>query len=291
MPSRRLCWAAVALLLALLAAPLAPAAAVNAQVSAQEHREPPDRAGGARGYLALGDSYAAGVGASDPAATGYAALVAQALLGRRRAAAVNLAQPGATSADFVGDFVARGRRGAGSSQLAQAVRLLAGGRFDVVTLQIGGNDVLRLLGPGQPCAGAALESAACGAAARAAEAQVATNLVLILDALARAAPPGAQLVVLTYPNPFGGQRDPIDLAIRAVDAGIVGAVTTATKTPSPAAAHRVTLTAVDVYPLFVGRVATLTHITDTPPDVHPTDAGHRVLAQAVLAALRPGERG
>jgi lysophospholipase L1-like esterase len=37
-------------------------------------------------------------------------------------------------------------------------------------------------------------------------------------------------------------------------------------------------------------VTTLTHILDTPPDIHPTDAGHRVLAQAVLDALRSRER-
>jgi lysophospholipase L1-like esterase len=286
MPSRRLCWAALALLLALLAAPLAPAAGAGA--AAPKDGAPPTPAGGARGYLALGDSYAAGVGASDPAVTGYAALVAQALRGRRPVAYVNLAQPGGTSADFVGDFVARGRGRSGASQLAQAVRLLAGNRFDVVTLQIGGNDVLHLLEPGQPCAGAALGSAACLAAAGAAEAQVAKNMGLALDALVRAASPGTQLVVPTYPNPLGGQGDAVDLAIRAVNAAIVGAVTTESR--APFAARRVALTAVDVYALFLGRVATLTHIADATPDVHPTDAGHRVIAQAVLAALRPQER-
>ena len=97
------------------------------------------------------------------------------------------------------------------------------------------------------------------------------------------------MVVLTYPNPFalgtgGVLEQRTDLVLRALNA-LLGA--TVARAQPAAAARRVTLTVVDVSPLFAGRVAGLTHILDTPPDVHPTDAGHAVLAEAVLRALRP----
>jgi lysophospholipase L1-like esterase len=278
----------LAVLLTLLGALLAPARPAAAQTA-----EPSSRGGvpaGPAGYLALGDSYAAGVGATAPA-TGYAARVATALeaRSRRRFDFVPLAAPGTTSAAFVGDFVARGRRGEGTSQLARAVRTLTGRRVDVVTLQVGGNDVLGLLEPGQPCAGELIATDACLALAqRTLAAVTAPNLALIVDALVRAATPGTQLVVLTYPNPFalgtgGVLEQRTDLVLRALNALLVATVAQA----QPAAAERrVTLTVVDVYPLFAGRVAVLTHILDTPPDIHPTDAGHAVIAEAVLRALR-----
>jgi lysophospholipase L1-like esterase len=278
----------LAVLLALLAGLLGPARPAGAQTA-----EPSTRGGapaGPAGYLALGDSYAAGVGATTPAA-GYAARVAAALeaRSRRRFDYVNLAEPGTTSAAFVGDFVARGRRGAGTSQLARAVRALTG-RVDAVTLQVGGNDVLDLLEPGQPCAGEGVATEACLAVAQRTLAEVtAPNLALIVDALVRAAAPGTQVVVLTYPNPFalgtGGLLEQrTDLILRALNALLVA---TAVRAQPAAAERRVTLTVVDVSPLFAGRVAVLTHILDTPPDIHPTDAGHAVIAEAVLRALRP----
>jgi lysophospholipase L1-like esterase len=278
----------LAVLLALLAGLLAPVRPAGAQTAEPSH--PGGGPAGPAGYLALGDSYAAGVGATTPAA-GYAARVAAALEARshRRFDFVPLAEPGTTSAAFVGDFVARGRRGAGTSQLARAVRALTG-RVDVVTLQVGGNDVLGLLEPGQPCAGEGVATEACLAVAQRTLAEVtAPNLALIIDALVRAAAPGTQVVVLTYPNPFalgtGGLLEQrTDLILRALNALLVATVARA----QPAAAERrVTLTVVDVYPLFAGRVAVLTHILDTPPDIHPTDAGHAVIAEAVLRALRP----
>jgi lysophospholipase L1-like esterase len=279
----------LAVLLALLGAFL-----VSARPSGAQTATVPSRGGapaGSAGYLALGDSYAAAVGATAPAA-GYAARVATALeaSGRRRFDFVTLAEPGTTSAAFVGDFVARGRPGTGTSQLARAVRTLTGRRVDVVTLQVGGNDVLRLLEPGQPCAGELIATDACLVLAQRTLAEVtAPNLALIVDALVRAATPGTQLVVLTYPNPFalgtgGVLEQRTDLVLRALNDLLVATVARA----QPAAAERrVALTVVDVYPLFAGRAAVLTHILDTPPDIHPTDAGHAVLAAAVLGALRP----
>ena len=38
-------------------------------------------------------------------------------------------------------------------------------------------------------------------------------------------------------------------------------------------------------PAFDGKAATLTHATDATPDFHPTDAGHRAIADAFTSAL------
>jgi lysophospholipase L1-like esterase len=161
---------------------------------------------------------------------------------------------------------------------------------DVVTLQVGGNDVLDLLNPGQPCAGDRIATDTCLAVAQRTLGEVtAPNLAVIVDALVRTASPGTQLVVLTYPNPFalgtgGVLEQRTELVLRGLNALLVATVDRA----QPAAAERrVTLTVVDVSPLFTGRVAALTHILDTPPDIHPTDAGHAVIAEAVLRRLRP----
>src|SRR5262245_37977525 len=104
--------------LALLVALLAPARQASAHAAGAQAADTVASArqgggpAGPAGYLALGDSYAAGVGATAPATGGYAPRVATALeaRSRRRFEFVTLAEPGATSAAFVGDFVARGRR-------------------------------------------------------------------------------------------------------------------------------------------------------------------------------------
>lgn len=259
----------VALLIALCALPVFAAGA---------------RAAGDSGYLALGDSYAYGVGASNPATLGYAGRFAA----TRGLTLTNLAMPGASSADLIGDYATRGR--AGQSQLARATRALAAGTASVVTIDIGGNDILRLLGPGQPCNGQALGSDACVAAAQEnLRAITARNLPVIFGGLVDAAPAGTQIIVLTYPNAFSvGSGLPVeqrtDTVIQALNALITGA---AAQLRPRAAAAGVTLTTVDLFPLFVGKAGTLTHIRAPQPDIHPTDAGHATIAEALGAAYRP----
>ena len=43
---------------------------------------------------------------------------------------------------------------------------------------------------------------------------------------------------------------------------------------------------VDLAPLFAGQGSKLTHILDNPPDIHPTDAGHAVIAEALVRAYK-----
>src|SRR5437870_7632474 len=103
-------------------------------------------------YVALGDSIAAGVGAS-AATSGYVSLVAQGAwpllsLPLRSGAYWNAAIPGETSTSMLTQ----------GGQLERVVRELLqrqGGPADddvrLITIGIGGNDFLGLLRPGQPC--------------------------------------------------------------------------------------------------------------------------------------------
>jgi lysophospholipase L1-like esterase len=244
-------------------------------------------------YLALGDSYAYGTGASDPATRGYAARFAAYLKGQPGATVTttNLAVPGATSVDLLGDYPAQGR--ASQSQLGQGVRLLAegtGARANLVTIAIGGNDILRLVRPGQVCSGDAITSDPCLAAMQESVRTLsAPNVPQILGALVDAAGSGTQMIVLTYPNAFSvGARDlreqRTDLAITTLN----GVITDAVARLQPRAAGRgVRLATVDLFPLFAGQAGTLTHILDSPPDIHPTDAGYAVIADAVTRTYQP----
>lgn len=242
------------------------------------------------GYLALGDSYAAGIGASDPATRGYVPLFADTLVGPagEPLAARNLGSPGATSADLLGDWAARGPDGGGP--LAGAVRAVGAGGITVVTLDIGGNDILRLLKPGEACAGAAIDGDPCLAAMREQlRAVTAPDVPQIVAALIEAAAPGTQLLVLTYPDPFSTGAGSVteahtDLAMGELNAIIAGTVR---DNAARAATRGVTLTLVDLAPAFAGKGATLTHIRDTPPDIHPTDAGHAAIADLLIKARTP----
>lgn len=240
-------------------------------------------------YIALGDSYASGFGASDPAGHGYVGQFAASLTApaRMTVTALDLADPGATSADLIGDYATTGSQG--QSQLARAVQLLGAGGVNLVTLDIGGNDILRLLHAGNACADTAIVSDTCLAAVQDALLRnTSVNMPRILTALVTAAKPGTRIIVLTYPNPYSiGTNSVIEqrtnAAVQGLNTIIMGVVTAA---QSVAATRGVTLTAVDLFPLFAGRAGTLTHILDTEPDVHPTDAGYRVIADAIIAAYR-----
>ncbi len=154
-------------------------------------------------YIALGDSYAYGVGASDPASHGYVGQFSAALTASARTTvtALDLADPGATSADLIGDYATRGSEG--QSQLARAVQLLGAGGVNLVTLDIGGNDILRLLHAGNACADTAILSDTCLIAVQDTLLQgTSVNVPRILTALIAAAKPGTRIIVLTYPNPY-----------------------------------------------------------------------------------------
>lgn len=239
-------------------------------------------------YIALGDSYAYGIGASDPTTHGYVGQFTASLTAAAHTTvtALDLADPGATSADLIGDYATHGSQG--ESQLARAVQLLSGGGVNLVTLDIGGNDILRFLDQGQPCAKAIASDTCLAAVQDALRRDTSVNLPQIITALVTAAKAGTQIIVLTYPNPYAvGTNSIIEQRTNAAVQGLNTIITGAVAAAQPAATTRgVTLTTVDLFPLFAGRAGTLTHILDAEPDVHPTDAGYTVIAQAITAAYR-----
>jgi lysophospholipase L1-like esterase len=252
-------------------------------------------------YLALGDSYAAGVGASDfvaPRSTrlGYVTRFAEFLRGAAHGGlrtTVNLTVPGETTASFL----------APGGQWAAAQAAIADPTTDVrvVTLTLGGNDLLSVLGPGQPCeAGVAdPQSPACRTAVQAAltafPAKYSAVLAELYRALAAEDAAPEQVIVTTYPNPFSGAPDLAFAA--AVDAALLGQDLTITcgalTEPLNAGLNDLVAclgrqfgaTVADVYPAFAGKGPTLTHIKDL--DVHPNNAGYAQIATAVRTAWRP----
>ncbi|RKT74939.1 GDSL-like lipase/acylhydrolase family protein [Saccharothrix variisporea] len=261
-----------------------------------------------RVYVSLGDSYATGYRPADagvPAGSGrgFAHLVAE----RSGLRLVDLACSGATSAQLrSGAGCAPANRGLDApdpngSQLDAAVRELRAhkGRVGLVTVVIGGNDLA-------PCARAqgtqVQEALACASRA---VADVRANLAATLPVVREAAG-DAPIVGLTYPDVFLGAwvspafpdgqglarlsvslfRDVFNPALKSEyeKAGAVFVdVTAATGGYGP-----LTETTQDAahgpIPTPVAKVCTLTHFCRLA-DVHPTPAGHEVIADAVLAAV------
>ena len=156
-----------------------------------------------------------------------------------------------------------------------------------MTIDIGGNDILRLLKPEQPCAGEKIETDGCQAALREAlETMAGPNLPAILDALVESAQAGTQILVLTYPNPYSvGQQSPTERRVDQAMADLNAIIANAVRDLAPkAAARSVTLTLVDIAPIFAGKGGQLTHILAAKPDIHPNNAGHAAIAEAIARA-------
>jgi lysophospholipase L1-like esterase len=234
--------------------------------------------------LVLGESTQAGEGASN-VSNSHAALFFQYLDSVDAAdALVNLAVPGETSSSF--------QRGM-HSQLAQALQVIKDPRTDVtvVSFMLGGNDV-----PFDYCLPEA-ESPECQAAFGDAMRQLSRNLSVILQRLSQAlaSDPGVERIfVQSYYQPFSGTGVPFEASFDALWLGQDGVVNCAANAGRPqnvglndviaCTAKRYGATIVDLYPPFVGRGLELTHIADF--DVHPNDAGHMVIAEALIDAYK-----
>ena len=248
-------------------------------------------------YLALGDSLAVGVGATDPGRLGYAPRLSREGSPQLQVSRlVNLARGGETSATFIA-----------GGQLASAVAASADQTTEVllVTLDIGGNDLLALLAtPDSPCA-ADPQGPPCGQAVAAALAHFAPNYATILATLQQALearPGGGHLAVMTYYNPWSGTGSPHEAAADAALLGSDRAVSCAEAVADPATGLapvdlnaglndlitciglRYGATVADVYPHFAGKGQALTHIASG--DIHPTDAGYLAIADAFQRALK-----
>jgi acyl-CoA thioesterase I len=238
-----------------------------------------------RQYVALGDSLAFGVGASEPERA-YVPLLFQ-YFQQPRTENVrilrNLSRPGETSDSFVA-----------GGQLALAVAAIVEPATDtrVITLDIGGNDLLVLtsIEPCQSFPG----SEPCQALVAAQLRKFAINYELILGALSSALEndPGKEtLFVMTYYNPFRGTGH---LYESFADRALLGTdlVIDCSAPPGDARAGLNDLIAcigassgavvADVYLAFRGRGFELTHIA--AGDIHPNDAGYAVITQTFIAA-------
>jgi lysophospholipase L1-like esterase len=231
--------------------------------------------------LALGDSVAAGVGASDPAVTGYAPRLYDLLreepscqpLGRPGCASLalrNLAVSGATSTTLLAD------------QLPAALTELQARNGDhnprndvlVVTIDIGGNDVFGVV---PSCtAGVTPE---CIALIQARLVTFEANFTEILGRLRAAAAPDTAIVAMTYYNPLASCR----LAALAPLADVVleggpGLEGLNDRIRRISAANGVAVA--DAY----GKLGPDDLVGGTDC-LHPSDAGHQIIAEVFAAAL------
>jgi lysophospholipase L1-like esterase len=244
-------------------------------------REPtPDP--GAPLYIALGDSLSEGVGASDEETTGFVPLVHAALGGN--VGLLNLGHSGDDSEELIQH-----------GHLHAAIAEIGGRNGDsdpgndvvLVTLEIGGNDLLDLyfdlVAPGTcPNVAESLEKAVCVDAFRGTLDTYVPNLRDTVQRL-RDADADLRIVLLTLYNPFSGSAltafEPIgDLALEG---------TQGTSFPEGfndlmrVQAQASGLVLADVYPLFAGKALEYVALDL----IHPNDAGYRVMADAVLAAI------
>jgi lysophospholipase L1-like esterase len=245
--SRRalLAGAAAALLAGLPIAGLPPASAAPEQV-----------------YLALGDSIAAGLLTSLPSVRGFPWLVRNLVQKSNTAAGQpatvtldDLAVPGETTASFLnGGQLPRAREAIASATASGSV-------LRVVTLTLGGNDLLNLSGASQ-------------AAKQAGLAQFKTNYPEALGAIKAAL--GSQkpdIVVTTYYDLSEG--DPTQ---QGADAWWVDQFDQVIRQTAAADGAKVA----DLETAFRGHIAQWTWY---PADVHPNNAGHREIAKLVWQAL------
>jgi lysophospholipase L1-like esterase len=233
-------------------------------------------------YIALGDSLSAGVGASDFMNTAFVPLVHKGLAPGTQL--WNLGHSGDTSADLLD----HGHVAAAAFEIACRNRD-AGPENDVtlVTLVIGGNDLLRLyydyVLPGTcPNVQEGLQKPECVNALRHTLALFGPNLAMAVDGLQEAGP-DVRIVLMTIYNPFSGgglqvfeelgELSMEGLADTAFPEGINSLIR--------AEAEESGIVLVDLYPLFKGKGGE--YIADD--FIHPNDAGYRAMADAVLEAI------
>jgi lysophospholipase L1-like esterase len=252
MPSRFL--PPLAAFLFLAAAALAFATAVLAQ-------QPPV-------YLALGDSLAFGVGADNPAEQGYAGLTAANLRLSKYSGTgldlVNLSAPGATSADLLQP----------GGQLDRALtEIQSRGGVDIISIDIGANDLLALAENSSPCFQSAA-SKACQDALGQTLAGVQSNLSSVLRRLREAAS-NAQVYVLDIYNPYSGTNDPRAIVASLGVQQLNGVIAAAAADSSLGAKF------VSIHDAFEGRARQWI----ASDGIHPNNDGYRVMAEALLAAI------
>ena len=234
-------------------------------------------------YLAVGDSVAAGVGASRPE-LGYVPRVADALRSARQCGndqnlsclreSINLSVGGATTNTLI------------ASQLPAATSLLqernrnATPDDDVrlITLTIGGNDLFR------PVIAACQDPTApvCSGTVATQLQQVATNYAVILGRLRAAAGPDTTIAVTTYYNGLAAPGCPA-AALRSLAQVVLEGG------PGVSAGlNDIIRQSAQAHGAVVVETAPVVEPAEIRPDcLHPTDEGHADIAGAVADAVLP----
>jgi lysophospholipase L1-like esterase len=214
------------------------------------------RAAGQGMYVALGDSIAAGIGSSLPRTRGYAALVdarMQRVLGAQVSFA-NLAVPGETAESFTnGGQLARFQQQISDSSAA-GIPIVA------VTVSLGGNDILSLAGSDQAQRQATLDA-------------FRATYLSALQSIRSTVGPDVPVVVTNYYDLSEG-----DAAVTDSDSWWVAQFNLAIHD----VAAQASATVADISRAFAAHIS---DYTLKPFDVHPTNAGHLAIADAVWKAL------
>jgi lysophospholipase L1-like esterase len=185
---------------------------------------------------------------------------------------VNLSAPGAKSTDVL---AAGGQLDSALNTISQRQQDASpvANEVEIITIDIGGNDLLALVAPGSLC----LQNASvepCRAAFGEVLKAIQSNLTEAVRRL-RQADPEAIIVVVDLYNPFSGTgdiREPIaELGVGQAN-GVIGAVVANAELQARAAS---------VFQLFSGRGGQWI----APDGIHPNDNGHAVISEAVLAAI------
>jgi lysophospholipase L1-like esterase len=232
-------------------------------------------------YLALGDSLSEGIGASDREKTSFVALVHEGL--GVDVELMNRGVAGDTSQDLIDEQL----DGATAEIVSRNGDADAKNDIAVVTLEIGGNDLLEiffdLVLPGTcPNVEDGLNTPECVDAVRETLDAFAPNLHLILERL-READQDVPIFLLTLYNPFSGGAAALDELVDLALEGRAG-------TPFPEGLNDIireeaeagSARLVDVYPSFEGKARE--YIASDV--IHPNDDGYRAMADAILAEMR-----
>jgi lysophospholipase L1-like esterase len=219
-------------------------------------------------YLALGDSLAFGVGADSPATQGYVALTAEALRSGKYAASgidlKNVSVSGATSGDIL-------REG---DQVDQAVaEIEARGEAEIISIDIGANDLLALAGNNSPCLDEP-SGKACQDALAQTLVTLQRNFSTALQRLREAAP-DAEIYVLDLYNPYSGSGASQELIAAVGVQQINGVITATARNPE------VDVKFVSIHDVFEGRARQWI----TSDGIHPNNDGYRVMAEGLTAAI------
>jgi len=234
-------------------------------------------------YIALGDSLAFGVGASDPPTKGYVGLTFDALRKSDRyrqngLGLMNLSVPGATSSDLL---ISGGQLDSALKEITrrQGAGVSPGGDVEIISIDIGGNDLLALGGGDSACVSDPLGDACRQRFVKMLDG-LKTNLTEVVQRLRKAAPT-ADIVIVGLYNPYSGTGGSLEVPGELAVQQLNGVLNTVASDPELHAKMA------PVFDFFRGRGRQWI----AADGLHPNDEGHAVIAEALLATIqgRPPE--